>query len=240
MSLMNAALALNVKQPPADTALLMVLAWRSQDGEGCTANVSTLARWSKLTVRSVQRCLASLERNGLIRREQMRKAHGMGWRYTVTFSASATGDIMSPVADDGDRRQNVTPTGDNPSTNRRQNVTPTGDRMSPNRKAIDLIKNSYTLSRARAREEAGDRSKFLKTIQEAAERLGLPRSFLFETSLKLESSKRERSRYKIKGFSITARKAESILHDRWERVSQKFYLNADQELYRDEGRKVTG
>ncbi len=238
VSLLNAALALNVKQSPADTVVLMVIAWRSHDGDGCAASVETLARWCNLTVRSVRRCLASLERKGLIRREPMRKAHGMGWRYAVTLTASATGDRMSPVGN-ACNAGDAGGTGDRMSADGGQNVRrqgtgcpPTGDGMSPNRQQI--ISSTPTSANAIARARGGvDDSTVIKPsrdmVIDAAARLEIPESFAAETADAWAATGWQTTA----GIPITRRNVGTLLMKWWGNCDNRQYYETWEDWHND-------
>ena len=191
--LLNAALEMQSGCTTAEKLVIVVLAWRADEGGICWPSVVSIARQTGLTRRTVIRCLASLSRKGLVRREPMRKPHGVGWRHIVMLPASATGDTMSPVD----------------PVNRCHHVTPTGDTMSPKRQLKDNTSPPPLQCNAVAGGGGVEMSRDIVLCIAEAEKM--PADFAEETADAWEAS----GWTTANGIPITPKNARKILRGWW-------------------------
>ena len=211
---------------------------RNAQTGGCFPTFQTLAREMCASVRTVKYSAARLAAAGLLEIGKRKTRDGNGNTYTLNLSPIGATVAPTNGASDG---ATVAPTNNgrrcNPQPQTVQSATADGATVAPEQINEQIIKTTtlHASTRARARVAAADAEnatddypKIRDALYEAAERLGVPFDFLIETAISWGNAGWRTS----KGIPITARNAEKLLRSWWE--------HADQELYRDEGRKATG
>jgi hypothetical protein len=91
---------------PTDKLVLLALADCANDQGLCWPSISTVARKSGVSERSVQRSIRAAEKSGLLKRDEV---PGKGCKYTLNPRHSATPDTVSPATDKADTPDTVSP-----------------------------------------------------------------------------------------------------------------------------------
>jgi hypothetical protein len=118
-----------IAMPPTDKLVLLALADAANDEGYCWPSISTIARKSGVSERSVQRAIRKAETDGLVKRQEV---IGKGCKYWLAPRHSATPDTLSPVTP-------ATPTPDTVSPKPSRTIIPKKDKPSLDMRASKFV-----------------------------------------------------------------------------------------------------